>query len=281
MKTRIPYLILSLLIAVTLVFGMRASSVAAADSVELFISLNMPGQRDNIVQKDSSLFTINYALEYLITTTTTTPGPVVGYIEFVMPDGSVTTLEIDADNRLVRDYEITSEDGLFKVNFQAGTQLTTDSGELPSRIVVTKILDDNTSGNAIRVYEVSVFNGNGSLIHVDFNPPVLLTLRYSPDELPDGATGTYIAYYNEDIETWTKLEPPAGYSPQPGEVAVLMHHLSIYGIFADFTPLPTSEVLGIAATLFWIIIAALMVLLLLVLLLFIIIRRRRKNTDTA
>ena len=211
------------------------------------------------------------------TMTTTAPGTEVEYVEIIMPDGSVTVITCDMENRVVRDFEITSASGLLSFTCHAGTRIITPDGKSPHRVVITEILGKNTSGWAIRIYEANGYDSNGSEVNTSFNPPVLLTFHYLPDELPDNATGAYVALYDELTDTWARLESPPGYTPQSGELGALITHISIYGIFADFTP-SSSPGGPSTATIIWIIIGGLLVIFLLVLLC-VIIHRRHKKTD--
>lgn len=290
-------------------------SLLPGETVTLNWNWSLPPETGNIVQGDSLSFTINYLLEDFSTTTTspgggggiitstpetpwvsqttTTPPPPVIIIttipytppppgtitfpvDFVLPDGTITTLEFDENNRLVNSYEINSDDGLFTITFEAGTQITTGSGRLPARIVVTKLLEGDIPANAIHVYEVSAYDESDTLINVSFNPPVPLTLRYSPDELPDDTIGVYLAHFDEASNTWIRLEPPPGSTPQPGELMVLISHLSLYGIFADIHQSPVAEFFE-DKIFIWLPVVLLIIALALWIILFVIRRRRKKK----
>lgn len=291
MKLQISKLILAILPAVILVM-VHLMPVAAAD--ELKISPGGNGKFEQYlntgIESDMTTTTATTSATPITTTkltiistipeTTTTipPSSTVQYVEIEMPDGSITVVECDADNRVERDINITGASKLLSFILNTGTQIITSDGESPGRIVITEILGRNTSNYAIRIYEANGYDSNGSLTNTYFNPPVLMAFHYFPDELPEKATGVYVAFYDEMTNDWIRLQSPSGYTPQTDELAVLVTHLSIYGIFADFTPLPSAEGMS-TATIIWIIIGGLLVIFLLVLFI-VIIRRRHKKTDT-
>jgi hypothetical protein len=165
----------------------------------------------------------------------TTPGPTGRILEIDLL-GTITELTIGQDGSVQQTYDIQSPDGQVEFILRAGTRITTDNNLSLARIVIRRVaapaslLDGLT---LVQAYEIIAYDSNGRPVSVDFEPPVVLKLRYDADDLPDGTTAVYLMHYDETAAVWTKLEPPAGYMPLAGDVAALISHLSLYAVMAE------------------------------------------------
>lgn len=84
------------------------------------------------------------------------------------------------------------------------------------------------------VYNITGYTGGrqGSPCpQVNFSKPVVLSLQYDPDSLPDNTSGVYLCYYDAANGEWVELSPAAG-PAQPGFVSGLLTHLTSFAVVA-------------------------------------------------
>jgi hypothetical protein len=153
--------------------------------------------------------------------------------------GQVTRVTLGPDNRVQQSYTVISPDRKVEFILSAGTRITTDNNVPLARIVIRSIPTPAFAEDGktlIQAYEILAYDINGNLTHVSFEPPIMLKLKYDPDDLPDDTTEVYMVHYEDGFGTWTRLDPPPGYTPAEGEVAAMISHFSVYGVMANLSP---------------------------------------------
>jgi hypothetical protein len=74
---------------------------------------------------------------------------------------------------------------------------------------------------------------------VDFDLPVTLLLSFDPNQLPEGASSPFIAYYDIDNNVWVKLGYAAtGEVADVSKVNGLTQHLSLFAIMVEVPTTP-------------------------------------------
>jgi len=87
----------------------------------------------------------------------------------------------------------------------------------------------------IAAYECTGHKGKKVCSHVTFGKPVVLLLKYDPDELPEGTSSVFIARYNADLGVWEPLPPDTGRVAEVGEATGLINQFSTFAVVAELS----------------------------------------------
>ena len=220
---------------------------------------SLPYDTGNMVQGDELSFTINYHLREK--EDTGGPGDVTGDGEF--PDTNpvideedeeeeYNTLEVNlldkkslveiSENGILQDsITLADADGKFTLELPAGTRITGVGGIPLGRIELTieEIsipLPDNTVLLS-PIYRLTGYDTEGNIVHIEFSPPVRLTIRYDPGKIPENSFPPYIARYTDE-EGLVPLESLAELLAGLGRIDVLIDQCSLFMVLAEIAPPP-------------------------------------------
>jgi len=213
----------------------------------------------NLVQGDELSFTINYLLKE--TEVTGNPVNVPGYGEF--PDNTPvigekeeekenktlevnlfrekSAFEITEDGILKESVILADPDGIFTLEIPGGTRIIGTGviplGRIELTIEETSIpLPDNTI-LLTPIYLLVGYDTEGNIVYIEFDPPVGLTIRYDPENIPEHSFPPYIARYSEE-EGLVRLESPVSFLASLGRVDALVDRCALFMALAEIAPPP-------------------------------------------
>jgi hypothetical protein len=172
--------------------------------------------------------------------------------------GEIVELDVDCCNNSLFSYHLIYDpDEENFVSIDRGTQVICGDcvgcGSYPLLVKITEAAADDLppapeGTEIIAVYNCEGFKGGKICSHVTFGKPIMLLLRYNPDDLDEGVTSVFIARYNSDTGEWEPL-PEAGGVAGIGEARALTSSFSMFAVIANFQseappeppPAPTPE----------------------------------------
>jgi hypothetical protein len=147
---------------------------------------------------------------------------------------------IGHDGRVQQKIEVTSADGLLTINIPQGTVARDNKGNRLRTLDVSLIEEPLPSPPGANIIGLPYdFEPDGAT----FDPPITLTFKYDPADIPEGVAETdlVLAYYDEEAETWVTLECEV--DTETHTVIALVSH------FTDFALLGKVEILPAAFSL--------------------------------
>lgn len=236
----------------------KVITLEAGETRTLEWNWELPIETGNMVQGDELSFTINYTLREIesnggVTGGSDVPGttPFIGEeveeeekiyktLEVTLFDGK-SVVEIDEDGFIKDSLVITDDDGLIILNLPAGTRITGIGGIPLDRIELTVeelplLLPADTVRLSL-IYQLIGYDTDGNSVQLYFDPPVRLTLRYDPEQLPENSYPPYIAQYTEE-EGLKPLESLVRYPDSLGRIDALIAQFSLFMALADIAPEP-------------------------------------------
>jgi hypothetical protein len=196
------------------------------------------GQPQNHAQGDGLSFTINYLLEEILPSSDVDKveedTPIFHYIQLNVP-GRTTMARVSPLGVLLYTYEVASPDGSIILKFDAGTQVTCESGDLLRKIVLKASQESPTAPEGIeiigRTYEIVGYAYSPYAYTVSFSRPVKLTLSYDTSRLPEDTASVNIGSYDA-MDGWIVLESPPDSVPYAGKSSALITRSSIFTVLA-------------------------------------------------
>ncbi|MFC1947701.1 hypothetical protein ACFLXY_07275 [Chloroflexota bacterium] len=219
----------------------------------------LPHETGNMVQGDELSFTINYHLREIEDTGGS--GGVPGTGEF--PDNTPvidekeeekeyktlevnlldekSAVEISEDGVLKESVILTDPEGMFRLEIPGGTRITGTGGIPPSRIELTIeeisiLLPDNTV-LITPIYRLIGYDTEGNIVHIEFDPPVRLTIRYDPENIPENSFPPYVAGYSDE-EGLVPLESPVKLPVSLGRIDALVDSGYLFMGLVEVAPPP-------------------------------------------
>jgi hypothetical protein len=239
----------------------KVISLKAGETKILDWYWSLPSDTGNMVQGDELSFTINYHLRENEDTGGSGDATGEGEIPDTTPvidededeEGEkYNTLEVNlldnkslveiSENGILKDsVTLADADGWFTLDLPAGTRITGTGGILLSRIELTieEILIP-LPGNTVLIspiYRLTGYDTEGNIVHIDFDPPVRLTIRYDPEKIPENSFPPYIARYTDE-EGLVPLESLAELLAGLGRIDVLIDQCSLFMVLAKIAPPP-------------------------------------------
>ncbi len=222
-------------------------ALGAGATVTLDWQWQLPCGTGNDAQGDRLSFTINYSLEEI-----PVPEPKAPKKWGTSDHGNLT---LDIFGRL---YSVTIDRfygtvfGSYLFSNDANTILleierftsilcgdTPGYGNVVTTLVVSIATDPPapTPGMAIigPVYNITGYTGGRQgtpCPMVNLSKPVVLSLQYDPDILPDNSSGVYLCYYDAASGEWVELSSDTGRPAQPGFASGLLTHLTSFAVVA-------------------------------------------------
>ena len=222
---------------------------------------SLPHDTGNMVQGDELSFTINY---HLIEKEDTFGSEIIpGGGEFPDDDSAIdedeeeevkdyNILEVNlldkkseveiSENGILKDSVVLADTtGRFTLELPAGMKITGTGGATLSRIELTI---EETSiplpDNAFLlspIYQITGYDTEGNIVHIEFGSPVKLILRYDPEKIPENSFPPYIARYADETGL-VRLESPVKFPVELGRVDVLIDQCSLFMVLAEMAPEP-------------------------------------------
>ena len=218
----------------------------------------LPLETGNMVQGDELSFTVNYHLRE--TKVTSGSGSIIDGGKFyddtpVIDDEEeeeYNTLEVNlldeksaveiSEDGIVKDSIILADaDGMFTLELPAGARITGTGGIPLGRIELiieelSILLPDNTVLLS-PLYGLIGYDTEGNIVHTKFDPPVRLTMRYNPENLPENSFPPYIARYTDE-QGLIPLESPVKVPISFGRLVSLVDNCSFFMVLAEIAPPP-------------------------------------------
>ena len=142
------------------------------------------GAPQNDAQGDGLSFTINYLM--------TATGPEHG-VSWLVIDvlGELTVVKLDATGHVLESFRASNANGTVYLDFLAGTQILTENGTVPERLVVTEaeqvdVLNGTNATVLSFTYVLEAFDENNATTNVTFSPGLSLVIRIDPEALLEG-----------------------------------------------------------------------------------------------
>ncbi len=228
----------------------RIIPLNADETVTLNWEWELPCPTGNEVQGDSVSFTINYLLEEFPPPPPPPPPPPRGggggsacSFEINML-GEIVEIRVDCCNNSTTTYHIVYDpDDENFLTIDRGTPVICGDcvgcGSYPLLVEITEIEDFPPAPEGteiIAAYDCTGYKGKKVCSHVTFGKPIVLLLRYDPDELPEGTSSVFIARYNSDLGMWEPLPPDTGRVAEVGEATGLISMFSTFAVVAELSP---------------------------------------------
>jgi len=164
------------------------------------------GAPQNDAQGDGLSFTINYLM--------TATGPEHG-VSWLVIDvlGELTVVKLDATGHVQESFRASNANGTVYLDFLAGTQILTENGTVPERLVVTEAERQNAlNGTNATVlsstYVLEGFDENNTSTDVTFSPGVSLVIGFDSLLLPEGHVPGIYQFVDE---AWVRLNDSGPY----------------------------------------------------------------------
>jgi hypothetical protein len=155
--------------------------------------------------------------------------------------GETVVIEIGEDGILDDSVVLTDPDGTCTLEIIGGTHITGLGGTSLDRIVLTveetSILLPDDTVFLTPIYWFIGYDKEGNIVNARFDPPVRVTLRYDPDDLPENALPPYVARYTEE-EGLVRLESPVKFPISLGRVDALLDICSMFMALVEAGPTP-------------------------------------------
>ena len=138
-----------------------------------------------------------------------------------------------SSGRLLDSLEASSPDDIHLFEMEEGTRTLDEEGEIVKLIEITEadvpLLPENT------VVVGNVYNFEPS--NITFSQPIILTLDYDVNDLPDDVTTVNLAYYAAGTG-WVELEAEGGVVAGLGSLAAPVEHFTLFAVLANVSPPP-------------------------------------------
>jgi len=153
----------------------------------------------------------------------------------VVGEKRITNLRGVTNNyfQILEDVEALSIYGKAKIFVEKGTKVMSKRGSILSSIVIEKLVEaPDADANMEIIGSAYDIGPNGA----QFDPPVLLTIEYNEDTIPEGFSGNslYIAAWNEENQEWERTECIV--DTEADSINTLLDHFSIYTIMVNTRP---------------------------------------------
>ena len=186
----------------------------------------LPAETGNDAQGDGISFTINYLLrEFAIT-------DVSDVTEEVVSADNVTVESVFTDNVTVE-----SEGGNGELTIEEDTTAQTEEGESLDAIWLIEIEKESSTPTETTATVGAHYDAGPH--GTTFDQPLILTLTYSPDDIPERASeeDLVIVLWDEDAGEWVELEG-CTVDTANKTVSAPVNHFSRYSIIAYVPPPP-------------------------------------------
>ena len=152
------------------------------------------------------------------------------------------TGKVDADGVIIETVIVTSSDSDAVVEVPMGTTALDADGNALVQITCQPAMPAPVSARA-NVIVVADFGPDGAT----FNPPIVMTMSYNPDDLPDGVAeeDLVLAYYDTESGEWVEL-PNSVVDTQSHTVSGIVSHFTQFAVLGQAEEeepviVPTSE----------------------------------------
>jgi len=158
--------------------------------------------------------------------------------------GEIVEINVDCCNNSTTTYHLIYDpDAESFLSIDRGTPVICGDcvgcGAYPLLVDIDQIEDfpDALEGTKIiAAYECTGYKGKKVCSHVTFGKPIVLLLKYDPDELPDGTASVFIARYNAELGIWEPVPPDTGRVAEVGEATGFINQFSTFAVVAEISP---------------------------------------------
>jgi len=223
----------------------RINPLNSGDTVTLVWEWELPCETGNDAQGDTVSFTINYLLEELPPPPVVRPSGGGGFggvscSEILTVDflGEITKGSMTRSGRLCDDLEASCPDDIHLLEIEEGTQVLNAEGEVVTLVEIGEAEAPTLPANTVVVgnaYDFRGYTDDSACCSVIFDEPVMLTLGYRIDDLPDDVLSVALFYYAPGIG-WIKVEAKGDVVAEVGRLTAQLEHLSIFAILAEVPP---------------------------------------------
>jgi len=155
----------------------------------------------------------------------------------------ITRAQIKSDGILLESYVIAAPSDNVILGLDSSTKIICSDNQVPERLEI-RLSEEPLpvpEGMAVvsPIYNLTAYVSGGVPQPVTFDPPVMLQISYSPEDLPENVLSVFIAYHDEE-EGWTHLEAPSGFVAAVGTAGAQVSHFTPFAVMADLAtpPLP-------------------------------------------
>jgi len=151
--------------------------------------------------------------------------------------GETVAMQIKPDGTLLKSYVIADPSGnVIILGLDSGTKIICSDNQVPERLEVSLSEESPPVPEGFvavsPVYDLTAYISGGVPRPVTFDPPAILQINYSPEELPENVSSVFIAYHDEE-EGWTQLEPPTGFVAAVGTAGAQVSHFTPFVVMAN------------------------------------------------
>ncbi len=152
-----------------------------------------------------------------------------------------STVEIGDDGTLAEALTLTGPDGNIILDIDAGTRITGPDDVKLIRIELRPtdkpILAPDNIVLLSQAYELIGYTSNMEAVPVVLRPPVRLTIKYDPRNLPENSFLPFVATYTDEAG-FVRLNPPPGALIEIGYAKALISDESLFVAAAELAPPP-------------------------------------------
>jgi len=164
----------------------------------------------------------------------------ISLLEIDMLDKEAS-VEIGADGTLSEPSTLTDRSGNFIIYIDGGTRVTGLGGMELSRIEL-RITDESIviPDDIVvlsPIYKLTGYTHSMEVTPINFDPPVRLTIKYDPQNLPENTFLPFIANYTDE-QGLIRLQPPPDSTDEIGKAKALISHASLFVVAAEVLPPP-------------------------------------------
>ena len=155
----------------------------------------------------------------------------------------ITRAQIKSDGILLESYVIAAPSDNVILGLDSGTKIICSDNQVPERLEIRLSEEPLPVPEGMAavspIYNLTAYVSGGAPQPVTFDPPIILQISYSPEELPENVLSVFIAYHDEE-EGWTHLEAPSGFVAAVGTAGAQVSHFAPFAVMADLAtpPLP-------------------------------------------
>ncbi|MCJ7769402.1 MAG: Ig-like domain-containing protein, partial [Dehalococcoidales bacterium] len=145
--------------------------------------------------------------------------------------GEITSVPMSDDGSILEPLSAPNPDHTHWFEMEQGTRVLDDEGNIVTLIEIRITDDPPLEGNEVIVGDTYIINPP----NVTFSQPVIFTLSYSVDELPEDVSTVSMSSYKTEIG-WARLEAKGNNIAGVGELSSDIEASCVFAIIAGVTP---------------------------------------------
>jgi hypothetical protein len=145
--------------------------------------------------------------------------------------GKITSVPMGADGALLVQMNASNPEGTNWLVIPEGTIVTGPDGAIVKSVRITETAMPGLSQDKVSIGEAYNLEPSGAT----FSNPIIITLGYSPNALPEKITSVSLSYFVGPSD-WVDVPPPTDIVSEVGQATGELQHFSIIAVTANKSP---------------------------------------------